>query len=351
MSLYHSLKKVEEFAHQAWGIIQKQGLSPTPDNFELWFVYYSNTEPGLVSELNVLRKQDDLSDSSCYELFKKYLKNEREDEAVLEAGDKIKETISTVNNAVSGAREFAHEYNASLEEINEELHKEKSKKEIDALLNSLLSDTRTMMDQNVYFETLLQKSADTMEELQRDLVNARKEALTDQLTGLMNRKGFDHEIETVVSEAKEEGHEVFVLILVDIDHFKKFNDTYGHQLGDQVIKLVARTLKSSVKGRDKAARYGGEEFAIILPETRLFGGLKVGEFLRQQVGGKDVVNRLTGERLSRVTISAGVAEFDRTESIESVIARADAALYAAKENGRNQVASATKYNGEKKDAC
>ena len=128
--------------------------------------------------------------------------------------------------------------------------------------------------------------------------------------------------------------------MVDIDHFKSFNDNFGHQVGDQVLRLVARTLKDGLKGRDFAARYGGEEFAIILPDTDLSAGVAVGNSLRKAIATKDVINRNTGEILGRITMSVGVAEFAGDPTLEDVVERADNALYTAKHNGRNQVAAA-----------
>jgi diguanylate cyclase len=128
--------------------------------------------------------------------------------------------------------------------------------------------------------------------------------------------------------------------MVDIDHFKSFNDNFGHQIGDQVLRLVARTLIEGVKGKDVAARYGGEEFVILLPDTTLPAGVAVGNSLRKAVATKDVINRSSGEKLGRITMSVGVAEFTPGEKITDLIERADAALYTAKHNGRNQVAAA-----------
>jgi diguanylate cyclase len=191
----------------------------------------------------------------------------------------------------------------------------------------------------VKLEEQLDYSAHVMEELQRDLENVRREALTDGLTGLANRKAFDMEIKRISGEALESG-KAYTLLMLDIDHFKSFNDNYGHQIGDQVLRLVARTLTDGVKGRDVAARYGGEEFVIILPETPIDAGVAVGNSLRKAVATKDVINRNSGEKLGRITMSVGVAEYYPGESIADLIERADAALYTAKHNGRNQVAAA-----------
>jgi len=172
--------------------------------------------------------------------------------------------------------------------------------------------------------------------LRENLNVVRKEALTDGLTGLANRKALDKSLETAVREAHEsEG--TLTLLMMDIDRFKDFNDTHGHLIGDQVLRLVARSLKDGIKGRDLAARYGGEEFAIILPETNIEAGIHVGNILRRAVETKKVVNRTSGQDLGQITLSVGVAELFEHEDANSLISRADEALYAAKQAGRNTV--------------
>ena len=96
-------------------------------------------------------------------------------------------------------------------------------------------------------------------------------------------------------------------MMTDIDHFKKFNDTYGHLTGDQVLRLVAMSVKQNVKGQDIAARYGGEEFAVVLPNTVLRSAITVADHIRRAVMAKELMKRSTGEHLGRVTISVGVA--------------------------------------------
>ena len=125
--------------------------------------------------------------------------------------------------------------------------------------------------------------------------------------------------------------------MTDIDHFKNFNDTWGHLTGDQVLRLVAMSMKQNVKGQDIAARYGGEEFAVILPNTVLRSALTVADHIRRAVMSKELMKRSTGQNLGRVTISLGCATARKGDTVQSLIARADACLYAAKRNGRNRV--------------
>ena len=129
------------------------------------------------------------------------------------------------------------------------------------------------------------------------------------------------------------------LLIIDIDYFKKFNDTFGHQIGDQVLKLLAQTLTSSIKGQDLAARFGGEEFCVILPGTGVDNAVKLAEIIRNKVGKKQVLNRKTGESMGQITVSVGVAEFSYGEPLSQLILRADEAMYTAKRTGRNRVVS------------
>jgi diguanylate cyclase len=128
-------------------------------------------------------------------------------------------------------------------------------------------------------------------------------------------------------------------LIFDLDNFKRVNDRFGHNIGDQVIKLMAVILKETLKGQDTAARYGGEEFAVILPKTSLANAVKLAERIRQSLAKKEMVNRKTGENLGSITVSVGVAAFDRREQPVDLVERADRALYAAKNSGRNKVVS------------
>ncbi len=153
---------------------------------------------------------------------------------------------------------------------------------------------------------------------------------------MSNRKHFDNSLSKALQDAIERS-EPLSLIMTDIDHFKSFNDTWGHLTGDQVLRLVAMSMKQNVKGQDTAARYGGEEFAVVLPNTVLRSALTVGDHIRRAVMSKELMKRSTGQNLGRVTISVGVATVRNGDTVQSLIARADGCLYAAKRNGRNRV--------------
>jgi len=211
-----------------------------------------------------------------------------------------------------------------------------SANDIRGLMERLLEATAAMEVANADMERSLREAQTEIATLKTDLTSVRAEALVDPLTTLANRKAFDAALLHAVNSATATG-ETFSLIMTDVDHFKRFNDTFGHLTGDQVLRLVAQTVKLTVKGGDLAARYGGEEFAVILPRTRLEDALNLAEQIRMAVMGKDLVKRSTGEMLGRVTISAGVSCWRPGDRTTSLIDRADACLYAAKRGGRNAV--------------
>lgn len=320
--------------------IRREDVLPTPENYELWFVYYARSIPEVVRVIDVIVESGQaITDYVCNELYNRFLSDLRNEESIRNTGAQVQNTILHVSGAVRGVKEATRNYGETLSQVKTKISSAKTESEIQAVVQLATESTRAMIGQSSHLEEMLRQSNEAMEELKKDLEHIRREAMTDGLTGLANRKAFDHEFDRVLREAQQ-NKAIFTLLMLDIDHFKSFNDNFGHQVGDQVLRLVARTLKDSLKGKDFAARYGGEEFAILLPETNLAGAVVVGNMLRKAVASKDVINRSTGKVLGRITMSVGVAEYMNEKIPEDLIERADGALYTAKHNGRNQVAAA-----------
>lgn len=347
MNYPHDPKQAKVYADQALARIAQERLSATPDIYELWYVYCAGISPEVTRAIDILiANKQKITEDRCRDLHTRFLSEARNEEMIRRAGDQINATIKNVSGVVKDVHHATASYSGTLENVSEKMAGAKNADEIKAIVNTVISDTQDMLQRNQKLEKELDRSSVLMEELQRDLEQVRKEAMTDGLTGLSNRKAFDAAIARVAEEA-ESAQSSFTLLMLDIDHFKSFNDNYGHQIGDQVLRLVSRTLIEGVKGRDIASRYGGEEFAIILPETNLSAGVAVGNSLRKAVATKDVINRSSGDKLGRITMSVGVAEYIAGEKITDMIERADQALYTAKHNGRNQVAAAPTPNRQK----
>ena len=339
MKFLYPSEKSQEIAEQVLARIEADALDPTPNTFEVLYTHFGDISPDVRKVIDRLDSNGKkLTMKICGELYKKYLSDAKESEQVQEAGDRIQQTIESVSSSVKGVKKASTAYGSRLSDATSKIMESDNPEEIQKILDSVVNDTQKMVGQNQKLEAELERSVAAVSALQEDFENMRKEALTDSLTGLSNRKYFDQEIITVDGQSIDSGMP-YCLILMDIDFFKKFNDNFGHQVGDQVLRLVGKTLNDNVKGQDITARYGGEEFAILLPRTELNGAMRLADKLREEVQSKELVNRKSGKKMGKITVSGGVAQSVPGQTIDDLIERADKALYQAKENGRNQIAT------------
>ncbi|GHA10370.1 GGDEF domain-containing protein [Devosia pacifica] len=330
------VKRAFDYSEAAIGLLKRGGIPPLPQYYEVLYTYASGTNPHLNARINEIFRRGDmpgmsLADQLCAE-FAKVDASDR----ISKVSAQMNERLDAVHQAIDDAMSNASSYSGSLAAASGDLQSDLSPQELQSLVVKLMAETRDMQSVNMRLESQLQVSREDIAVLQRDLDDVRRESLTDQLTNIANRKNFDNTLDAAVKRAHLEERPL-ALLLIDIDHFKKFNDTYGHQTGDQVLRLVAMTLKANVKNRDTAARYGGEEFAAILPATNLRGAKALAEQLRMAVHGKELLKRSTQEKLGRITVSIGVATLRRDDTPQSIVERADQCLYAAKGAGRDCV--------------
>ena len=237
---------------------------------------------------------------------------------------------------MGGMTRDAGSYGDKLAKFGNALSGRAQAEERHGLVAAILQATRRMQHQAQQLAMQLEQSSRQIDGLRTDLASAQREAHTDSLTGIANRKCFDHELRAAAEEAITSARPL-CLLLADIDHFKRFNDTFGHQVGDQVLRLVAEVLTRSIKGRDRAARYGGEEFAVILSQTELDGARNLAEQIRRTVAGSRIRSKTNGRDLGHITMSIGCTRYLPGEPLTRLIQRADDALYRAKRAGRNRV--------------
>ena len=325
------------FAEIALGQIKALREAATPRNYEVWYTYATGYNPSLNQTINeTLAQSGTLNDADLERVYAAYISSSRISEKIDSVGSRVMDEINQVMAMMDAAVGSASTYTENLANVSNKLGNAKDREGLRTIVESLVATATEMKQNNNALEERLNASRQEINQLQENLATVRNESLTDPLTGLANRKHFDEQLAKALKGAAELS-EPLSLMMGDIDHFKGFNDTWGHLTGDQVLRLVAISLKQNVKGQDIAARYGGEEFAVILPNTVLRSALVVADHIRRAVMSKDLVKRSTGQNLGRVTISLGVATAHKGDTVQSLIARADACLYAAKRNGRNRV--------------
>lgn len=316
----------------------KANITPAyPRNYELWYTYSTGVNRDLNRAINeALRAGGKLTPAQTDKIYEDFISSGMLSERIGQVSGRLTDQVVEIIEALEKSGGSVGQFGKELRQATNGLGSAKSGEEVRTIVETIVKATHKMEGQNSDLERQLRESQAQIEELHSSLESIRFESLTDQLTGLANRKRFDESLRKAINEAEETGNPL-CLAMADVDHFKKFNDTFGHQTGDQVLRLVAATMKSNVKGRDTAARYGGEEFGLIMPATSLEAGRTVCDQIRQVVRAKELVKRSTGESLGRITISFGIALFRSGEPVESLIERADEALYAAKRAGRDRV--------------
>lgn len=337
MSAEDEHKRTLVYAESALSYIKRNVLPADPWSYEFWYTYCAGYNHGLNRAINdVLKNQGRINVDQMQTIYGQFVAPGKLGDKLDEVGDKVTQEVEDLVDALRMGADATSDYGSLLERAGEKLKKLKDPENLDVFITHLMKSTHSAVASNRKLENQLLESKRQIESLQSKLDTIRYESLTDELTTLSNRKHFDKSLSRMITQAQED-NKPFSLLLTDIDHFKKFNDTFGHQTGDQVLRLVALSVKQSVKKEDISCRYGGEEFAILLPRTTLSEATEVAEKIRHAVMSKELVKRSTGENLGRITITAGLATYRPEDTSETLLGRADEALYAGKRAGRNVV--------------
>jgi diguanylate cyclase len=269
-------------------------------------------------------------------LAAEYLPRGRLSEQIRDAGMVLNRELSTVSEAIAQAQLSQAAYGQTLAGASAHLVEGSAPGDLMGVVAELSQATQLVQKENATLEKRLETSTLEVARLREHLELVRRDAMTDALTNLANRKAFDEELLRACDEA-EKKRQPMTLAVLDIDHFKRFNDTWGHQTGDQVLRYVASVIGRVSRTPRVAARYGGEEFAIIFPgESAAIVEIALNN-IREEVGTRALRRRSTNDELGAVTLSAGLAQRRPGESGSSLLDRADEALYVSKRGGRNRV--------------
>ena len=332
------LDHARETAETALRHMAVLGIPATPENYAVWFAYAAGSDPHLRRTIDILmdngQEFDDLRNA---ELHARFVLPTYRTSAVDTVADDLHAVAGQLSTTVGHAGDGVRRYGDALSNVSGALHQtDAGDIEMRSLVTGLMQETRAMEANNARLRERLEQSSSEITRLRESLEETRREASTDGLTGIANRMRFERELRTAAAAAMEDGT-TLCLLMADIDHFKVFNDTHGHSVGDQVLRLVARVLSEAVRPGDLVARYGGEEFTVILPDCELDEAARIAERIRDRIGHRHVVRRSTGDNLGAVTLSLGATAYRFGEPIAQAVERADAALYRAKQAGRNRV--------------
>jgi diguanylate cyclase len=327
-------------AREALEQMEGHKVWPTPLNFELWLHYLGDPKGALGVEIErMLDAGEPFTEDVSETLAQTYLPRARLNDEIRDAGAQLTRELKSVASAIAVAQKTQEAYGRTLADAGEGLENAEAVPAVRQLIDTLSSATRKVQTDNARLEKRLQESTREVNVLREHLEQVRRDAMTDALTTLANRKAFDEHLTRICAEADESAAPV-ALALIDIDHFKRFNDTWGHQTGDQVLRYVASVIGRVAQTPRVAARYGGEEFAMIFPAEGLAVVEAALNAVREEIGSRQLKRRSTNEELGVITISAGLAQRRQGEDPAAFMERADAALYVSKRSGRNRVTNA-----------
>jgi diguanylate cyclase len=327
--------QVRAISEAAVATMVKYEIPATPANYTIWYEYHAGQSPSLQRTIDILFSNRAAFDqNTLQELYSTFFTSEREIKAVRETSVHALKTLQDIANMADFARQDADNFGDKLNGFASDLGG--ALDNLKELIENLVDESKKMAGRSHYLSQCMRETAGKIVALERNLESAMRDSTLDALTGVGNRKSFDSTIRKEAGEAMNSGDDL-ALLMIDIDHFKVVNDTWGHQTGDKILCGLAKILTQSVRGDDYVARYGGEEFAVILPRTDGDGARMIAERIRQNVETEDLKMKDLNPPLSHITVSIGAACYEPGDPLAEWVKKTDAALYSAKREGRNRV--------------
>lgn len=329
-------KKSAANLKKAVPLMFKNYVAATPANYALWYTYVDHAIPDLNLEMDtVLESYEVCPPSSAKQLYQRYVANKAEtnlDDLKTNIEVLLNEASRSMSDTLSDTSSFSDMVDKSFNKLEKVQNSNLSIEEVMNVVRQLVTESHEIRHSTQFLSHQLTNASAEISRLKDQLAEVQKDALFDGLSRLYNRRAFDADLTSLV-----EANQAMSLVMLDIDHFKDFNDNYGHLFGDNVVKSVARRLQQSCRDGACAYRFGGEEFAVIMPNKSLRLARQYADALRRMIEKLRVKDKRTGSQVHSITASFGVAEFEPGDTAESLVHKADKQLYDAKQLGRNRV--------------
>jgi diguanylate cyclase len=333
-----SIEELNSYVRLALPLMSKNNIPITPRNYTVYYAYVSGANSELSKTFDsIIAKGETIDDEKIKNLYSQFCM-ENDETGLRNIRNDLHQMIVTIVGEITELTGQTGKYESLVSNSVAKLSEGTSVQQIRDVVNEIVVETKKIGGFGKTIQHKLKETTYELEAIKKDFEKAKSEALVDFLTGISNRKAFDEKLSVSIDEALSENNDLSLLV-IDIDHFKRFNDQYGHIVGDEVLKIVARKVKEIVRGRDFLARFGGEEFVVILPQTPLSGAKTVAENIRDFFDRTKLKVVASSKNLGKVTVSIGAALYKPGEAIEKFIDRSDQALYFAKNTGRNRVAT------------
>ncbi|MFV0594307.1 GGDEF domain-containing protein [Shewanella sp.] len=309
----------------------------TPENYTVWYEYFAQSNldlnraiDGFLANNVVFTKEVNTS------LYKNFIQ-EKSPEVIENVQIETQILINSLISKITQLNQGTEAFSSTLADFGLQLQTKHDVGTLNQLVDGVIDEMQSLLLNNQNMEQSLTAMGQEVQNLKAEMENLSLAAMTDQLTSLHNRRAYEIAIQDHIHRAEEQQTRCS-LLLIDIDRFKLFNDTYGHQVGDKVLAYVALALKQCVRGDDFVARYGGEEFVVLLPNTHFHDALQVAETLRERISERRLaIGKDKKLSLGAITVSIGLASLQKGDDAETLFSRADKALYEAKSDGRNCV--------------
>lgn len=316
---------------------EEQNINPTPLNYFVWYQFFKGDIPKFRQEMDaILNDPFGYNDRVGRRLYDEYLTGEDKPDSEFDRA--MRRLIDVMVKKMNAWSDKLETHTKELDDCTTQLSNPNlDAAQVKVITNSVLNAASSMKDSSQAFQEEMTQSSLEVKELRQQLIEARAEAMQDELTELGNRKAFNNAMEELIFDAQDDPNSL-CLIISDIDHFKKFNDNYGHLVGDSVLRYFASIMKKTKGDNETVCRFGGEEFAILLANSSLEDAQKRAEEIRVAIESAHLKRKNEDEPISTITASFGIASYKgEIENGDDLIARADESLYKAKNDGRNRV--------------